>query len=339
MIDTAFAELEPLLGVKPSCDLVGKSRATVYRRRKPESCAAGSRAPAPHPASLSAAERTEVLKVLRSERFVDKAPAQVWATLLDEGVYLCSVSTMYRLLREHGEVRERRAQATHPAKVKPELVATGPNQVWTWDVTKLRGPVRGVYYDLFVMLDIYSRKAVHQMVAATETAELAEGFITEAFRVNGGVIPDVVHADRGTSMTSKNVATLLADLNITRSHSRPRVSNDNPYSEAQFKTLKYCPAFPGRFGSISDVRRFCRRFFRYYNTEHRHSGIGLHTPATVHDGTATQIRTTRAEVLQAAHAANPGRFRRKPIPPRLPETAWINEPLKEAGTNKAQQAA
>jgi putative transposase len=245
VIDTAFVELEPLLGTKPGCELVGKSRATLYRRRNPAPPVAGpSRVPAPHPASLSAAERAQVLAVLRSPRFVDKAPAQVCATLLDEGRYLCSISTMYRLLRSEGEVRERRAQATHPAKVKPELVATAPNRVWNWDITKLKGPDRGVYYDLFVMLDIYSRKVVHWMTAPTETAELAKGFITDAIAANGGTAPDVVHPDRGTSMTSKNVAALLADLGVTRSHSRPHVSNDNPYSEAQFKTLKYSPGVP-----------------------------------------------------------------------------------------------
>jgi putative transposase len=342
VIDTAFVELEPLWGTKPGCDLVGKSRATLYRRRDPTPPVAGpSRLPAPHPASLSAVERTEVLAVLRSPRFVDKAPAQVWATLLDEGRYLCSVSTMYRLLRSAGEVRERRARATHPAKVKPELVATSPNCVWSWDITKLKGPDRGVYYDLFVMLDIYSRKAVHWMLASTETAELAKGFITDAIIANRGTAPDVVHADRGTSMTSKNVAALLADLNITRSHSRPHVSNDNPFSEAQFKTLKYCPAFPGRFGSIADARAFSRRFFRYYNEEHRHSGIGLHTPASVHDGTATTIRAQRAQVPHAAYTANPDRFHRAPTPPRLPKTAWINEPPKEneEAEHETEQAA
>jgi transposase InsO family protein len=213
------------------------------------------RPPAAHPAALSELEQARVLGVLRSQRFVDKSPAQIWATLLDEGTYLCSVSTMYRLLREHGEVRERRAQATHPPRAKPELVATGPSQVWTWDATKLKGPDRGVYYDLFVMLDIYSRKAVHWLVVPRESAALATEFIQDAFRANGGVVPDVVHADRGTSMTSKPVAQLLTDLNIVRSHSRPRVSNDNPYSEANFKTLKYCPVFPDRFGSLADAAR------------------------------------------------------------------------------------
>jgi len=319
-----------LLGTKPGCDLVGRSRATLYRHRNPTPPVAGPRRPpAPHPATLSIAERARVLEVLRSPRFVDKAPAQVWATLLDEGCYLCSISTMYRLLRQTGEVRERRAQATHPAKVKPELVATAPNTVWSWDITKLKGPDRGVYYDLFVILDIYSRVVVHWMIAPTETAELAQGFLTDAIAANGGIAPDVVHADRGTSMTSKNVAALLADLGVTRSHSRPHVSNDNPYSEAQFKTLKYCPAFPDRFGSIADARAFSRRFFQYYNHEHRHSGIGLHTPASVHDGTVTAVRAERARVLHAAYTANPTRFHRAPTPPKLPKAAWINEPPKE----------
>lgn len=327
-----FVELELLLGTKPGCELVGMSRATLYRRRNPTPPVAGPRRlPAPHPASLSAAERERVLELLRSPRFVDKAPAQVWATLLDEGRYLCSISTMYRLLRQAGEVRERRAQATHPAKLKPELVATAPDTVWSWDITKLQGPDRGVYYDLFVMLDIYSRKVVHWLIAPTETAALAEGFITDAITANGGTVPDVVHADRGTSMTSKNVATLLADLGVTRSHSRPHVSNDNPYSEAQFKTLKYCPAFPGRFGSIEDARAFCADFFEHYNHVHRHAGIGLHTAASVHYGTATEIRAKRAETLDAAYAANPARFHhRRPTPPKLPTVAWINEPSPEA---------
>ncbi|MEU0880406.1 DDE-type integrase/transposase/recombinase [Lentzea sp. NPDC005914] len=329
-----------MVGTKPGCELVGKSRATLYRRRAPAPPPAGPRRlPRPHPAGLSVAECVEVLAVLRSPRFVDKSPAQVWATLLDEGRYLCSISTMYRLLRREGEVRERRAQARHPAKVKPELIADGPSQVWSWDVTKLKGPDRGVYYDLFVMLDIYSCKAVHHMVAVTETAELAESFIQDAFAANGGILPHTVHADRGTSTTSENVATLLAGLSITRSHSRPRVSNDNPYSEAQFKTLKYCPAFPGTFGSIADARRFCAQFFRYYNTEHRQAGIGLHTPASVHDGTATEIRAHRAQTLDSAYAAHPGRFHRRPTPPRLPKAAWINKPSPQTGIAELQQAA
>src|SRR5690606_30335844 len=243
----------------------------------------------------------------------------------DEGTYLCSESTMYRILRERGEVRERRRQAQHPPRVRPELVAHAPNEVWTWDITKLSGPHRGVYYDLYVMLDIYSRYAVGWQVAARESGELAEEFIADAV-ARIGVAPKAVHADRGTSMTSKPVAALLAELNIDRSHSRPRVSNDNPYSESQFKTLKHCPAFPDRFGSLTDARAFCDQFFAYYNHEHRHRGIGLHTPASVHFGPADKIRAERAEVLDAAYAANPDRFRRRPTPPPVPGAAWINQP-------------
>ncbi|WP_405141975.1 IS3 family transposase [Sphaerisporangium sp. NBC_01403] len=340
MIDEAFAQLEPVVGITAACALTGNSRATVHRRRNPQPHVLGPRpAPASHPAALSAAEREQVLQILRSARFADKAPAQVWATLLDEGIYLCSISTMYRLLRAHGEVRERRRQATHPARVRPELAARGPNEVMSWDITKLKGSVRGVYFDLYVMLDIYSRYVVHWQVAPRETAELAEQFIADAIAANGGIAPKAIHADRGTSMTSKPVAALLADLNITQSHSRPRVSNDNPYSEAQFRTLKYCPVFPGRFASIQDARAFCAEFFSYYNHEHRHSGIGLHTPASVHLDTAAQVRAERAKTLQAAYAANPERFRRKPTPPQLPKTVWINEPPKEKEDPEADQAA
>ena len=331
MIDAAFAELAPLAGTKRACVLLGKSRATHYRRCRR---AAAPAAPAPRPTppnALSVAERERVLAVLREPRFVDKAPAQVWATLLDEGVYLASVATMYRLLREHGEVRERRRQATHPARVRPELVARAPNEVWSWDITKLKGPARGGYYELLVMLDIYSRYVLGWTVAPGESGELAEAFIADVVAAQGAA-PKAIHADRGTSMTSKPVAQLLIDLGVARSHSRPHVSNDNPYSEAQFKTLKYCPAFPDRFGSIADARAFCRTFFDHYNHEHRHCGIGLHTPASVHYGTATEIRAQRAVVLDAAYAANPHRFRRPPTPPKLPELAWINQPLPEALT-------
>jgi putative transposase len=328
VIDAVFTELVPLMSTKIACALAGKSRATLYRQRNPappvERPARSIRLA--HPAELSQAERAAVLAVLNSERFVDRSPAQVWAILLDEGVYLASVSTMYRLLREHDQTRERRAQATHPAKKKPELLADGPNQVWTWDITKLAGPVRGVYYDLYVMLDIFSRKAVHFEVHPTETGELAKAFIDHAIAANGGIAPRAIHADRGTSMTSQPVAALLALLGIDQSHSRPHVSNDNPYSEAQFKTLKYCPAFPGNFGSLPDARAFCKVFFGYYNNEHRHSGIGYHTPASMHDGSAYQIQARRAEVLEAAYTANPERFRRRPQPPKLPTKVWINQP-------------
>jgi putative transposase len=290
---------------------------------------------ADHPAKLSAAEAHEVIETLNSRRFIDKAPAQAYAILLDEGTYLCSISTMYRLLRAEGMTGDRRAQATHPAKVKPELLATGPDQVWSWDVTKLKGPIKGVTYCLLVMLDIYSRKVIHWEIWPTENARLAKKFIKNCIRFNGGAVPKTIHSDRGAPMTSKSVAGLLADLKIDRSHSRPKTSNDNPYSEANFRTLKYCPAFPGRFGSLQDARAFCKEFFTYYNHHHRHSGIGLHTPASVHDGTAHQIRAHRARVLAAAYTANPERFRRQPAPPKLPEAAWINQPEAKIETQES----
>jgi putative transposase len=276
---------------------------------------------------LSAGEREQVLAVLDSPRFADKSPGQVWAILLDEGVYLCSQATMYRLLRERGQSGERRAQAVRPATVKPELEADGPNQVWSWDITKLKGPVRGVYYLLYVIIDIFSRKAVHWEIWPTENGTLAKEFLQNAIAANGGIRPGSVHADRGTSMTSNTVTGLLALLGIDQSHSRPHVSNDNPYSEAQFKTLKYCPSFPGRFGSIEDANVFCAQFFTYYNHEHRHSGIGMHTPASVHDGTAAAIQARRVATLHEAFLAHPERFRgRRPYPPPLPTRVWINQP-------------
>ena len=331
MIDDHFDELAKLTCTRRAAALLGRARATHYRRQKPP--VAGPPAPRPTPTNaLSETERRHVLSVLRSPEFCDLAPAQVWARLLDDGIYLCSIATMYRLLAAAGENRERRRQRTHPAKKKPELIATAPNQVWSWDITKLRGPSRGVYYELFVIIDIYSRYVVAWCVAPAETGELAREFIDAAI-ASQGVERDqlTLHADRGTSMTSKPVAQLLVDLGVARSHSRPHVSHDNPYSEAAFKTLKYCPAFPGSFGSIHDARAFCETFFAYYNHEHRHSGIGLHTPASVHYGTATEIRAQRTATLDAAYAANPDRFRgRRPSPPKLPTVAWINDPSREA---------
>jgi putative transposase len=269
------------------------------------------------------------LEVLHAERFWDQAPAGVWATLLDEGVYLASVSTMYRLLRQRGETGDRRRHATHPARVKPELLATGPNQCWSWDLTKLAGPARWIWFYLYVILDIYSRYVVGWMVAHREAAALAERLLADTIvkqGVEAGTL--TVHADRGTSMTSKPVAMLLADLGVTKSHGRPHVPDDNPYSESQFKTLKHHPSFPDRFGSIEDARSFCQRFLGWYNAEHRHSGIVLLTPADVHHGRAAQIITARAAVLDGAYAAHPERFVRKPPqPPRLPEQVWINKPI------------
>ena len=256
--------LEEATSTKKACELLGVNRSTVLRRRRPPVLGPPPPRPAP-PNMLTETERQHVLSVLRSERYCDLAPAQVWAQLLDDGIYLCSIRTMYRLLAAAGENRERRRQRTHPARKKPELIARGPNQVWSWDITKLAGPERGIYYELFVIIDIYSRYVVAWTVAATETGELAEAFIADAFDSQGvGRDELTLHADRGTSMTSKPVAQLLVDLGVTRSHSRPSVSNDNPYSEAQFKTLKYCPAFPGRFGSIADARAFCSAFFDHY---------------------------------------------------------------------------
>jgi putative transposase len=327
VIEACFAALQPLIGTAAACRGSGKSRATHYRRLTPPVLGPPPPRSTP-PNALSAEETAELLAVLRSPRFCDLAPAQVWAVLLDEGRYLASISTMYRVLRASGEVRERRAQAAHPARARPELMADRPNMCWSWDITKLKGPDKGVWYDCYVIIDIFSRYAPRWMVATTETAELAETFITAAVAAQGvkaGTL--TIHADRGTSMTSKGVAELLADLGVGRTHSRPHVSNDNPYSEAVNKTLKYCPAFPARFGSIEDARTFCDTFFEYYNHEHRHSGIGLHTPASVHYGTATEIRARRAKTLNAAYTANPTRFcGRRPTPPKLPTVAWINNP-------------
>jgi putative transposase len=343
VIDEAFPDLERMTGVKAACQILGKSRATLYRERNPPPPVHGPRKPFHHPEQLSEEERGEVLEILNSARFIDKSPAQVWAVLLDEGTYLASVATMYRLLREQNQTGERRTQASHPATTRPELEADGPNQVWSWDITKLKGPVRGVYYDLYVILDIFSRKVIHWEIWPTETGELAKAFIKRAIKTNGGKKPGSIHADRGTSMTSNTVAGLLSILQIDQSHSRPHVSNDNPYSEAQFKTLKYCPVFPARFGCIQDARVFCEQFFPYYNTEHRHSGIGMHTAASVHDGTAATIQARRIRTLHAAFLANPGRFRgRRPYPPSLPTKVWINKPpatIQTETTPHSHQAA
>ena len=330
MTESCFCAIEPLLGTRTACRAVGRARASHYRRRRQTTPHHRRPRPAP-PNKLTAAEAATILDALRSPRFVDCAPAQVLYTLLDEGVYLASESTYYRLLRAHGEVRERRRQATHPAKVKPELIATRPNIVWSWDITKLKGPRRGEYYDLYLVLDIFSRYVVAWCVAPSESGELAKELIANA--VARHQVPPAqltVHADRGSSMTSNPVVELLAFLGIGRSHSRPHVSNDNPYSESQFKTLKYSPAFPERFGSIHDARAFCERFLARYNDDHRHSGIAYHTPASVHFGTAAAARDRRREILDTAYAANPARFRhRRPEPPRLPAVAWINEPVVE----------
>jgi putative transposase len=330
--DAAIAQLALSIGVRDACDAMGVAQASYYRRNRqsppPARPAPIGHRDRPQPRALSALERAAILAQLHCERFADMAPAEVWATLLDEGVYLGSISTFYRLLRESGETRERRAQATHPAKVKPELAAGAPNAVWSWDITKLRGPAKWTYYHLYVILDIFSRYVVGWMVATRESATLAETLIRQTCAKQGiGRDQLSIHADRGSSMTSKPVAFLLADLGVTQSHSRPHVSDDNPFSEAQFKTLKYRPGFPARFDSIQAARAHCQAFFAWYNDEHRHTGIGLHTPADIHYGLAEQIREKRAGVLDAAYTAHPERFVRKPPrPPELPTGSWINKP-------------
>jgi putative transposase len=327
----AITKLVPIVGVAGACRAVGQPRSSWYRRHRqsPAPPRPPRPAPRPQPRALSPAERQRVLGVLHAERFWDAAPATVYATLLDEGSYLCSPSTMYRLLRERGETGDRRRHATHPPRVKPELLATRPNQCWSWDITKLAGPAKWTWFYLYVILDIYSRYAVGWMVAHREAAALAERLLADTIAAQG-VEPGrlTVHADRGASMTAKPVAMLLADLGVTKSHARPHVPDDNPYSESQFKTLKHHPTFPDRFGSIDDARGFCQRFFGWYNHQHYHSGIGLLTPADVHFGRAEQVIVARQTVLDDAYAAHPERFVGKPPqPPRLPEAVWINKPI------------
>jgi putative transposase len=328
MIDESISEIEPLIGTLPACRALGASRASVYRRRRPPRVREHRPRPAPG-RTLSEPERVAVLEQLNSDRFVDCSPAEVWATLLDERTYLCSERTMYRLLAATGGgVRERRAQLTHPPYARPELLAEAPNEVYSWDITKLKGPVKWTYYYLYVILDVFSRYAVGWTVQDREDSHVAKALIAQVCdqqQIDPGQL--TVHADRGSSMTSKPVAFLLADLGITKSHNRPYTSCDNPYSEAHFKTLKYRPGFPARFDTIDHARAFCREFFDWYNHAHRHSGIGLMAPATVHHGQAEQAHAARAEVLAAAYAATPERFvRRPPRPPALPTAAWINKP-------------
>jgi len=316
------------------CAALGLSRASLYRRRieRPASLPRRSNR------ALPPEERLAVRDLLNEERFADQSPAEVWATRLDEGHYDCSERTMYRILAEHQEVRERRDQLRHPRYAAPELLATGPNQLWSWDITKLRGPEKGVYFHLYVILDVYSRYVVGWMVAEKESATLAERLIAETCRRQGierGQL--TIHADRGSSMKSKAVALLLVDLGVIRSHSRPHVSDDNPFSEAHFKTLKYRPTFPDRFGSLVDARAFCCSFFAWYNLEHHHSGIALHTPHDVHHGLATACAARRGDVLAAAFLAHPERFPHGlPKPPQLSAAVWINMPHSTAPPLKSQ---
>jgi len=322
-------QIGPRLGIAPTCAALGLPRATYYRRRRPSRAAPPRRR---SPRALSAGERGAVLALLHEPRFVDHAPAEVYATLLDAGQYVCSERTMYRLLAEHAEVRERRDQLRHPVYAAPELLARRPNELWSWDITKLLGPAKWTYFYLYVMLDVFSRYVVGWMVSPGENATLAEQFI-RATCARQGIGRDqlTIHADRGQAMVAKSVAFLLADLGVTKTHSRPHVSNDNPFSEAQFKTLKYRPAFPDRFGSIQDARAHGQDFFAWYNTEHHHSGLGLLTPHAVHFGLAEQRVAERAGVLATAYAAHPERFPAGcPAPAAAPTEVWINPPKPRA---------
>jgi len=319
-------------GVRAGSQALDLPPSTLYREKSRRQRPAPEPRPrATSPRALSGPEKEAVVEVLHSRRFIDKAPAAVWAELLDEGRYLCSIRTMYRILAARLEVKERRRQRRHPQYAKPELLATGPNQCWSWDITKLKGPVKWSYYYLYVVLDIFSRFVVGWMVATQENSGLAKVLISQSCSKQEIEPGDLtLHADCGSSMGSKALALLLADLGVTKSHSRPHVCDDNPYSEAQFKTLKYRPEFPPRFGTLQEARIFCREFFNWYNLEHRHSGIGLHTPEDVHYGTATATRRDRAQALEAAHLRFPERFPNgKPVPPKLPKAVWINPPKKE----------
>ena len=336
----AAEQLGAMVGLKSACTALGVNRAALYRRRTRQADTSCDETPRPPPPlKLSAQERQTVVDLLHSERFVDASPHTIQAILLDEGRYHCSVRTLYRILAEEGELKERRALRRHTQYAKPELLATGPNQLWSWDITKLKGPVKWSYFYLYVILDVFSRYVVGWMVASRESATLAKTLISETCaRQNVPLGQLTLHADRGSSMKSRAVALLLADLSITKTHSRPHVSNDNPFSEAQFKTLKYRPEFPQRFGSLEDSRAFCRPFFRWYNTEHRHSGIAFMTPQNVHYGRATQILKTRSVTMDAAFEAHPKRFKdKRPVLKSLPAAVWINPPVNNA--EEAQEVA
>ncbi len=325
----AVEGLSPSVGVSVACRALGVARATLYRHRRRHDRRDRPRPRRPTPArALRGKERDTVLEVLHAPQFVDRSPAQAYATLLDDNTYLCSVRTMYRILEGAGEARERRRQLTHPRYVKPQLLATHPNEVWSWDITKLRGPRKWVNFHLYVILDIFSRYVVGWMVAERESATLAKKLIASSCRKQGIERGELtVHADRGPSMRSKCVAHLLADLGVTKTHTRPYTSTDNPYSESHFKTLKYCPEFPGRFGSCQDARVFGRMFFPWYNGEHRHSGIAYLTPEAVHYGDGARLIEKRRVVLGQAYELHPERFvRGRPSPQQLPDAVWINPP-------------
>lgn len=331
---SGLEQLIPLVGVVAACAALAVSRATFYRRRRPAPVTLALRPVSSR--ALSVEQRAEVLAVLNSDRFADKAPAQVYGALLDEERYLCSVRTMYRVLADAGEVRERRDQLRHPVYAKPELLATAPNQVWSWDITKLKGPVTWTYFYLYVALDIFSRYVVGWMVASRESATLGQELIATACE-RQGVVPGqlTVHADRGSPMIAKSTALLYSDLGIGKSHSRPHVSDDNPFSEAHFRTLKYRPELPDRLGSLQDARQHVAPLMHWYNHEHRHSALALLTPADVHHGRADAIVAARQRVLDLAHERHPERFvRGRPTHPSPPAAAWINPPRSTEETSQ-----
>ena len=331
----AVDQLSALLGVKAACETLGVPRASYYRALSPKNSRSASQAEQAEasklrkrsPRALSDAERDHILALVNSERFADCSPREIYATLLDQGVYLCSWPTLYRLLREKGQLHRRRERVHRPYQ-RPELLATAPRQLWSWDITKLKGPQRWTYFYLYVILDVFSRYVVGWMIAPCESAELAETLIGETcYREEIAREQLTIHADRGSSMTSKKVSQLLIDLGVRRTHSRPHVSNDNPFSEAQFKTTKYHPTFPDRFGSLEDARAWAGPFFVWYNHEHHHTALGLLTPATVHHGHLEEVLATRQQVLSTAYQAHGERFvRGAPQPERPPSAVWINPP-------------
>ena len=332
------------MGIGRACDALGLSRACFYREqrarpRAPQADLLLPKAQRGSPRRLSEEERADMLNLLLSERFVDGSPRQVYAQLLQEGVYRCSYRTMYRLLHEHQAVCERRKVRRHPAYNKPELKATGPNQVWTWDITYLKTPIRGHFHYLYVVIDIYSRYVVGWMLADRECQYLAHKLLQETCR-KYNIVPNqlTIHADRGAPMKSKPVEALLLELQVTRSHSRPRVSNDNPYSEAGFKTMKYSAYFPERFATQEEAQTFCQDYFVWYNTQHHHTGLVLLTPEQVHFGDAPQLLAQRQVTLDAAYAAHPQRFKERPHAGQLPEVVWINAPALPVGEGTTQVA-
>lgn len=330
----AISTLAPTVGITAACEVFGLPRSSFYRAQAPAPLTRPDpTVRAASPRALTAAEQMVVRETLNSDRFQDQSPREVYATLLDEERYLCSWRTMYRILAAHQEVCERRNQLQHPTYAKPELLATHPNQVWSWDITKLRGPVTWTYYYLYVILDVYSRYVVGWMIAERESEDLAQELIRETC-AKQGIQPGqlTLHADNGSAMIAKSVAQLLIDLDVVKSHSRPHVSDDNPYSEAQFKILKYRPDYPERFGCLADARAWAQTFFAWYNEEHHHTGLGLLTPMVVHSGNAESVLQKRQHVLDIAYAAHPERFvKHAPVPAQLPAAVWINPPTPANG--------